>query len=125
MCCDIDGFESYHAVRINRVGGGVTVYVRSTLQRNILPDFTLVEENGEICAVQVIPDKGKPNSKCTVLGIYRPPDASLLSSFTDRMEALLLNFRESLVIVCGDFNVDLNQYIQIFKPKFFSMFSIL
>ena len=36
---------------------------------NILPDFTLVEENGEICAVEVIPDKGNPNSKCTVLGI--------------------------------------------------------
>ena len=69
LCYDIDWFGSYYAVRIIRVGGGVSVYVRSTLQSNILPDFTLVEENGEICAVEVIPDKGNRNSKCTVLGI--------------------------------------------------------
>ena len=122
MCCDIDGFNSYHAVRINnRVGGGVSVYVRSSLQSNILPDFTLVEENGEIGAVEVIPDKGNP--KCTVLGIYRPPDVSLLSSFTDRQEALLLNFRESSVTVCGDFNVDLlSEYS---NQNFFNVFQSL
>ena len=80
LCCDIDGLESYHVVRINRVGGGVSVYVRSSLQSNILPDFTLVEENGEICAVEVIPDKGNPNSKCIVLGIYSLPDDSLFNS---------------------------------------------
>ena len=107
LCGEIDGFTGFHAVRSDRIGGGVSVYVRFSLQSIFLADYSQAADYGEICAVEILPDKNSKSNKCIIFGIYRPPHCALLPSFTERLENMLLGIGDVSVTLCGDFNVDL------------------
>ena len=81
LCGEIDGFTGFHTVRSDRIGGGVSVYMRSSLQSFFLADYSQAADDGEICAVEILPDKNSKSNKCIIFGIYRPPHCALNSSF--------------------------------------------
>ena len=53
LCVEIDRFTGFHTVRSDRIGGGVSVYVRSSLQSIFLADYSQAADDGEICAVEI------------------------------------------------------------------------
>ena len=70
MCQEIDGYVGYHMYRTEGTGGGVSVYVRSTLPSSFMPQFSSVAETSEICAVEIALGDGNRNDRYRILGIY-------------------------------------------------------
>ena len=106
MCQEIDGYVGYHMYRTEGTGGGVSVYVRSTLPSSFMPQFSSVAETSEICAVEIALGEGNRNDRYRILGIYRPPSVSL-PAFTDQIENIITNFFNESVLLVGDFNIHL------------------
>lgn len=101
---DIPGYTSYHTIRPNRRGGGVSVLVRSNLKSSLLPDYSIQCDTFESCSVRLVLD----NKICNIVGIYRPPDKSI-SNFND---AFFSKFAVDEIVktdcfILGDFNVDI------------------
>jgi exonuclease III len=66
---ELPGYTSFHSVRRDKTGGGVTVLVDSTLKCEMYNPLTVNGAYFESCAVTV-----KFNDRnINVLGVYRPP----------------------------------------------------
>src|SRR5215469_8014374 len=92
----INGYQLFHRDRINRVGGGVIVYVKDTLR---VTEIEIENIDGvEITGVTV--DTG--SAKLTFVNVYRPPNTS--------PETDVLLYRElrkvsvGHIVIVGDFN---------------------
>ena len=81
-------------------------YVRSTFPSSFMPQFSSVTETSEICAVEIALGDGNRKDRHKILGIYRPPAASL-PAFSDQIEHIITNFLNESVLLVGDFNIDL------------------
>ena len=75
LCQEIDGYVGYHMYRKEGSGGGVSVYVRSTLPSSFMSQFSSVTETSEICAVEITLGDDNRKDRYKILGIYRPPAA--------------------------------------------------
>lgn len=106
LCSEVDGYCGYHVCRTEKGGGGVSIYVRLGLQCRPLLDYNTVTDSHEICCVEVLPDPTNPTNNCTILGIYRPPNARV-APFLTHLEALTSSIPNKSIILCGDFNIDL------------------
>ena len=71
-----------------------------------MPQFSSVTETSEICAVEIALGDGNRKDRHKILGIYRPPAASL-PAFSDQIEHIITNFLNESVLLVGDFNIDL------------------
>ena len=103
---DIDGYSGYHTFRSDRNGGGISVYVRVGLGSCFLSEYSVITDDYEICAVDVIPDINNIQNNFIVLGIYRPPNSNI-PVFSNHIENLALQLRDKAVMLCGDINIDL------------------
>ena len=106
LCQEIDGYVGYHMYRKEGTGEGVSVYVRSILPSSFIPQFSSVTETSEICAVEITLADGNRKDRYKILGIYRPPAASL-PAFSYQIEHIIPNFLNESVLLVGDFNIDL------------------
>ena len=106
LCQEIDGYVGYHMYRKEGSGGGVSVYVRSTLPSSFMSQFSSVTETSEICAVEITLGDDNRKDRYKILGIYRSPAASL-PAFSDQIEHIIPNFLNESVLLVGDFNIDL------------------
>ena len=106
LCQEIDGYLGYHMYRTEGTGGAVSVYVRSTFPSSFMPQFSSVAETSEICAVEIILGDSNSKDRYKLLGIYRPPAASL-PAFSDRIENIITIFLNESVLLVGDFDIDL------------------
>lgn len=103
-CQNITGYTSYHSFRVDRGGGGVSIYVRSDYKSYIISQLCVVNNDMESCGVNVVFDD---NLNVKILGVYRPPNNidSFNSYFFDNM---ISQFRPAeQVVVGGDLNIDL------------------
>ena len=105
LCQEIDGMATTCTGR-RGTGGGVSVYVRSTLPSFFMPQLSSVAETSEICAVAITLGDNNRKHRYKILGIYRPPAASL-PAFSDQIENIITNFLNDSVLLVGDFNIDL------------------
>ena len=105
LCQEIDGYVGYHIYQTEGTGGGVSVYVRSTLPTSFMPQFSSVAETSEICAVEIALGDDNRKDRYKILGIYRPP-AAFLPAFSDQIENILTNFLNESALLVGDFNID-------------------
>jgi len=100
---DLYGYSGYHVFRGDRRGGGVSIYVRRGYECVMLPEYSYVGENIEICSCTLSVD----GRRVVVHGVYRPPDRDV-RTFSDELSTLLLNVqRKDHVFVVGDLNIDL------------------
>ena len=93
-------------VRADRRSGGVSIFIRDLFETTMLPNFSYVSENIEVCTVEV-----KINTeKIFIIGIYRPHHGTI-QDFTDEMERILRNpiFRNRRCLIAGDFNIRMEQ----------------
>ena len=97
----IPGYDIIRKDR-NRLGGGVCIYARSTINYQIRND--LLPSNLEAVSIEI----NKPNSKpFLVVSVYRPPDAPP-SFFTDLEDIVnKIDDERNDLYILGDFNCDL------------------
>ena len=101
----IVNYEAYHSIRSSR-SGGVSVYVLNNLNSRKIADLSYVNENIEVCTVEI----NLHNEKLYVVGIYRPHSGTT-ENFCLETDILLQNslLRNKRTIVTGDFNICLMQ----------------
>ena len=122
----IDGYNGYHDNREEKRGGGVSIYVRSIYQSSVINNVYVSADICEVVAARIIVDD---IITVNLLGVYRPPSGSAgVSDFNHVLSSnVLANFKSSdLVIVAGDFNINLikrtkyeEEYMNVFRSRGF------
>jgi len=103
-CGEIDGYRSFHACRVGKDGGGVSVFVRNGIKCNVIQKFVLVNNIVESVCVEI----SMGGKVVNVLGIYRPPSPNNIQQFIEILDDTLSMFHPSdHLMVCGDTNIDL------------------
>ena len=101
----LDGYNLHIKNRPNRTGGGVCLYVKSSLQVKAC-DLYLEDDHCESLLIEI-----NNNGKTLIVGVlYRPPD-SALDTFCYKLEDLLhkLNKQKKDCILLGDYNIDISK----------------
>ena len=101
--CKVSGYKDFHIYRKSKVAGGVSIFVNDNLSSRKL-DIDLIEDNIECMGVSVYCDAME--KWVNILGVYRPPSASV-SNFNTRFNDLLERFKitEKDCVITGDFNI--------------------
>ena len=102
--CQIPGYNSTHNPRENRRGGGVSIFVRESIDFSIIETLNISSDCIEAAAI---------NFRCeltgqhtNVLGIYRPPNGDA-NIFNETLNDILNrhNMTANETIIAGDFNI--------------------
>lgn len=100
---NIPGYKSFHTVRENGLGGGVTVLVNDNIPCTKIQNLCTVSDHVETCAVEIKLGAHAIN----LIGMYRPPNGCK-NDFIDYLDNLhSTSFLNSKVIYSGDLNIDL------------------
>lgn len=103
---DLPGYTCFAVNRTSKAGGGIAIYVDSSLCFTSRNDLTLEKFDCDIdiACVQL----NIVNTKVLVVGLYRPPNTSI-PTFTNHYSSFLENLdREKCnYYIAGDFNIDL------------------
>ena len=103
---NIPGYEVTHQLRLDKKGGGCSIFVKEDCKFKVLKEKCFSVNNLlECCTIEIINDKGK---NAIVSCIYRSPDSHMVE-FNKHMESYLNEMRSmnKNVYLCGDFNIDL------------------
>ena len=102
--CNMEGYSSYHTIRLGRRSGGVSVFCRSALRSEKVVELSISSETIESSAVELVVD----GEIYVILAIYRPHSDSV-ENFTSVLLGLLNrdSVRNRKVILLGDLNIDL------------------
>lgn len=106
--CDIKGYNFVHNYRKDKTGGGVGLYLDSTLEFKTRYDLVFNDSRIESLFVEIC----RPRTKNIIVGIvYRPPDQRV-DEFIKCNEALMMKVsRENKVCyLMGDYNLNLLNY---------------
>ena len=99
---NIPGFTAYHNIRKDKKGGGVSILVNNFLTSSLQENMSISNEYFQSICVEIT----AANSKCNVLGVYKPPSSSI-ASFNDTFFPLLSYFTvQNKCIITGDFNIN-------------------
>ena len=101
---DVGGYDGFHSCRDGGRGGGVSIYVNKKLSAQTISSKTFVTDCLECCTVSI---SSILFPTLFIVGIYRPP-GDQTEPFIDSLTTnFLSDSRNSHMILCGDFNVDL------------------
>lgn len=103
----IDSYSCYRDDRQDRIGGGVAVWIKSSISARRIPfDHPAEFECIILCLTSL---------RIIILAIYLPPKASIQSSqfvnnfIIDSVDSVLVSFPDFKPMICGDFNrLDVN-----------------
>lgn len=102
---NIPGYEYISCSRVDKIGGGVGLYISENENWTLLSNISFVTEIIECIFVEIITDV-KPN---TVIGcIYKPPQSNI-NEFNNQIFDILqiINGSNKQVFILGDFNLNL------------------
>ncbi len=100
----IEGYEMYHQNRVHKRGGGVALYVKSALKCKVIKNMTTVIDNLLECiTIEINVEKSK---NILVSCIYRGP-GTCITQFNKKVYELFDIQKNKVILVCGDFNIDL------------------
>ena len=101
----IPNYTGFHSARQIRRSGGVSIYVKDSINSEIIKELSYVNESIEICTVKI----SNENSHIFIYGVYRPHSGTI-ENFTHSLETILesriMNGADCLM--GGDFNIDLS-----------------
>ena len=102
----IPGYNGYHTVR-QGPSGGVSVFIKSHINSEIVQNMSYADDSIEICTVKVTNE----SNSMYVLGIYRPVSGDI-DSFSQALETILSDriLRNHKCVLIGDFNVNMFAY---------------
>ena len=99
----LPGYNGTHLVRTNKRGGGISVFIRKDFCDQPKIVFSKIDDSIEILAVCM----ENASFTITVVGIYRPPNASK-KEFINSLESVIqTQLRNTKLVIAGDFNIDL------------------
>jgi hypothetical protein len=104
----IPDYNSEHAYRLNRIGGGVSLFIQKEIFYFRRKDLDIFCDKLESLFIE-IPKTGITSAKNLIVGvIYRPPNTSI-TEFNFILSDLLFkcNSEEKMVYLLGDFNINL------------------
>ena len=102
---EISGYVGYHVYRTDKIGGGVSIFVKDEYMSTQSLQLCFVNDDAEICSVNV---KISPNYTIHIVGYYRPPSASV-EAFCNILDDQILtsfNTRDNILLT-GDANINL------------------
>ena len=108
----IPNYNFFSNCRSNKNGGGVGIFVHSSLNVSIRNTWNRMMHCIESIFIEIL----QPNNKNIIIGaIYRPPggDQNTLNMFNAEICSILNSInheKNKTVIISGDFNLDLIQY---------------
>ena len=97
-CYSLDGYDSYHVVREKGKHGGVSIFIKDSLNYENIEDFTFLNSLIEICTVRLTIN----NIDYTIAAVYRPSSKNLdLKAFRKELAPILKNpiFKEEFIMV--------------------------
>ena len=104
---DIDGYNGYHCNRSSNnsgPGGGVSVFLKKTLQAKIIIENMNSLPEIEYVHLRLI---YKKSSCLNLIAIYRPPNPTLLSDFFDKLDSIMSIISvNNKIVLAGDLNID-------------------
>jgi len=107
---DFPNYTSVHRCRSNRVGGGVSLFIRENLEFVQRDDLTIHSHEGNVESIFIeLPVSSSPTRKNMILGcVYRPPDTDI-KDFTSHLALTLdtISKEGKTCFLLGDFNIDL------------------
>ena len=104
-CRDVQGYTGFHTYRADKSGGGVSVFVRDCYTSTQVANFSVCHSYYEFSVVRI-----SLSNNCTVIiiGVYRPPDKSLILEFTMKFNEILSSTSQSEhVFIVGDLDINL------------------
>ena len=114
---NIAGYHGFHAIRLDRRGGGVSIYIKDDLSAVKIPELCFVNSSIEVVATEVKLN----NLNYIIFAIYRPHSDTVENFLLNLLPLLRLEkYRNCPTVVTGDFNVDLlspNQSSENFKNE--------
>ena len=102
---NMNGYLSFHSLRTNRGGTGISVYVRDNYNARQINNTNISNDHIECLGLTL----EKRDKVIQILTFYRPPKGNL-DFFIGKFSELVLTVRASAnveLFVCGDFNIDL------------------
>ena len=121
---NIKGYDLYYVSRNEGKGGGVALYVNSSIKSKQIESMSLCVEDSFECVTVELLLEGSRN--VIISCIYRKP-ATKLDDFTNKLEDLYSNIKNNKVIyLCGDYNINLLKQDTHVPTKHFldTMFSL-
>lgn len=101
---NIVGYHSFHCTRDNKGGGGVSVYIRKTINCKAEPILVKSCDVADILCIEM----QMPKEKVYLIGMYRPPDYQNPDSITSEIENVFNSIdMRCKTVVAGDMNIDL------------------
>ena len=102
---NMKGYELFYVSRNSGKGGGVALYINSSLKCKKVENKSVCSEENFECVTVELSMEGARN--VIISCIYRKPGAPL-ERFTEALEELYSDIKKNKVLyICGDFNVDL------------------
>ena len=99
---EINNYNSYHNYRKNRIGGGVSIFVKDTIKSVQIENINVMEDFAEITGVKL---NISETNTVTIIGCYRPPTGNF-DRFLGCITDLFVNFEleNDKCIITGDLN---------------------
>ena len=73
LCSGIAGYKAFHVNRPDKVGGGVSIYVKKTIHSVMNHNLSNCSDICEACVVEINPNINDRKRSFVVVGVYKPP----------------------------------------------------
>lgn len=106
----LNGYYSFNITRERKLGGGVSIYVKQSIDASLLEEYTFINSEIEICSIAL----KIHNEPYVVSAIYRPrAKHEHIKEFESELIKVFNNntFKKSNTIIIGDININLLQHV--------------
>ena len=109
--------------RTGKKGGGVSIFVRNSINYTRLNEFCYNENYLESVAIHIKSHEMNTAKNIILINMYRPPKAKL-EQYMTTLEQMLegISLRNEFIFIVGDFNIDLlNSRSDIHKTRLINL----
>lgn len=119
----IDGYATEHLFRKNRSGGGVSLYIKDSIEYHVREDLNILESHIEAIFIEINGESINKSKNVICCALYRPPDTDVKlfnKAITNILEKI--KTERKICYLAGDFNInvmnidkhsDTNEFIEI------------
>ena len=101
---EINDYDSFHTVRLDRQSGGVSIYVSNSINSRKIVNYSYSNADIEICTTEI----NIGNELIYIFGIYRPHSGTV-DSFIHEFDRIIQDpmFNNKRCCIAGDLNINL------------------
>ena len=105
---NLDNYKSEHKCRPFRGGGGVSLFIKDSIEYTVREDICVHNKSIESLFIEIKKDVVSKSQDVIVGIIYRPPDTDI-TAFNEYLHSILLKTKaeKKLLYLLGDYNINL------------------